>query len=223
MGLPDLFGAFGLLILAYALLAFLVPFGVIYVLGWTRRMKGQSTESVLGARVLLTLLMSVAVQIALFGAYRMFAESTREKPKSSVYESAAISAKDTLNWDLARGTFWGGIAAALYPTGLYVLLRRRMADSDTVLRSALGVNAIFTGLVFVASITGLMICWNSEPLKDACNEFGALTGFYLLGSLAFSGSLIFLSLAPPVDPSPTGHTRAPSTMSEKATAVEAAS
>jgi hypothetical protein len=96
------------------------------------------------------------------------------------------------DWKLAKGLVWGGSLAALYPATLYFLLRRRHRGPDAVLRSALGVNAIFTGLIFVGAVTALMVSTTMETATSMHNQL-ALTIVYLIAGLGFGAPLALSS------------------------------
>ena len=66
--------------------------------------------------------------------------------------------------------------------------------------SALGVNAIFTGLVFVGSVTALMVTVSLEAANTTLNNQISLTIVYLMASLAFGAPL---ALSSPRQPPPS--------------------
>jgi hypothetical protein len=193
------FGMFGFIALVYGLIGFLLPFLLIYVLGYVRRRRDEKPDPMLGAKVFLTLLLSIAAQIIIFGICLAVAEGMEDKPTATNFKTTAKSApalsqsEKSARWNLAKGTVYGGAMAALYPTALYVLLRRRHRGPDPVLRSALGVNAIFTGLVFVGAVTSLMITLNLQTVPTTMNNQIALTVVYLIASLGFGAPLAFSS------------------------------
>ncbi len=184
MGFDDIFfGMFGFVAVIYGLIGFLLPFLLIYVLGYVRRRRDNVADPMLGAKVFLTLLLSISVQIIIFGICLMVAEGLEDRPAIPVRGSANNS-----GWNLAKGLVYGGTLAAVYPTTLYILLRRRHRGPDSVLRSALGVNAIFTGLVFVSAVTALMITVAMETPTTTNNQT-ALTVVYLIAGLGFGAPL----------------------------------
>jgi hypothetical protein len=187
------FGMFGVVALVYGLLGFLLPFLLIYMLGYVRRRGDDRPDAMLGARVFLTLLLSISVQIVIFGISQMLAEMMDEPPARSSYSGLVGSRGNESNWKLAKGLVNGGSLAALYPATLYLLLRRRHRGPDPVLRSALGVNALFTGLIFVGAVTALMVSAMSDTGGGEMYGQLGMTVVYLIAGLGFGAPLAFSS------------------------------
>jgi hypothetical protein len=92
-------------------------------------------------------MMSLALHIVLIGFAMMFSELFREKGRST-------SSNDI--FPTAMGMILGGGLAGAYPTIVYALRYIKPSPAG-VFRAALGINAIYTGIVFSIAITWTMI------------------------------------------------------------------
>ena len=183
----------GTIVLVYVIIGFVVPFMLIYVLGFVRRQQDGQSDDKLGAKVFLTLLMSVSFQIIVFGFYRFIAVAMNDAPNDS--QSFLPGSGNHGPYDLALGLLYGGGIAAIYPTLIYALVRFRQKVSDPIFRAALGVNSIFTGLVFVVGVTFLMVTMMTTDNNPT--EPISITFAYLMASLICG---VPLALAAPIKP-----------------------
>jgi hypothetical protein len=120
----------------------LVSFLVMYVIGDIAGRRSGRRDPLLGAKVFLTLLATVGFETALAGAALLL---------GNFFES----------WDYGNaiketgGLILGGGIVGCYGAFLYYA-RARLYGTDRVLRQAIGVNAIVTGLVFAFALTAAL-------------------------------------------------------------------
>ncbi|MCH8921531.1 MAG: hypothetical protein IIA67_00105 [Planctomycetes bacterium] len=153
---------------APALLA-LAPFLVIYILGRVRENREGGPDGTLGPRIFLTLMMSVAFHIVLIGITMALAEQFK-------FDRRVMNPSD--RYATALGMILGGGLAGAYPTAVYLLRYTRPSPAG-VFRAALGINAIYTGIVFSVAITATTVSLLNEGsqinslLATTCTYFSA--------------------------------------------------
>lgn len=118
---------------------FVVVFGVIYVVNAVRSWRTGRAEPMLVGQVVTGAMLTISFQIFLIGLTVAI---------WAVVEGEEF--KKIMKW--TGGPILGGLISGLYPMYLY-FARMHPESSGQVLRQGLGVNAVFTGLTFTASLT----------------------------------------------------------------------
>ena len=121
----------------------IMVFLIVYVLGHVKRTDDQKHDPFLGSKVMLTLFMTVCLQIVLIGiSATLVISSAKHVPKGAM--------------DVPLGLVLGAIVAGIFPTLLFsVGIGRR--GSVNVARKALGVNAIIAGIFSTFGIIMLFV------------------------------------------------------------------
>lgn len=128
-----------------------VPFVIMYILEEIRGRRTDSRDPQLGAKLVSTLFLSVAFQIALMGLAAFFAGVVDDRLGG-----------ETLTKN-ATGLLVGGLVAGIYP----LLVYRKVAGNGhgRIFRQALGVNALITGTVATFStVSFFMVLFNDGRL-----------------------------------------------------------
>jgi hypothetical protein len=151
MGLIEA-GIMGLTTMALVMTYMLVvPFVIMYILEEIRGRRSNSRDPQLGAKVVSTLFLSVAFQVALMGLAAFIAGVVDDRLGG-----------DTLSKN-AMGLLTGGLVAGIYP----LLVYRKVAGNGhtRIARQALGVNALLTGSTATFStVTFFMVLFNDGRL-----------------------------------------------------------
>lgn len=128
-----------------------VPFVIMYILEEIRGRRAGDRDPLLGAKLVSTLFLSVAFQVALAGLTAVLAALVDDRIGGETVTKNAI------------GLLFGGVAAGVMP----LLIYRRVAGNGhgRFARQALGINAIITGAVAtVALISTSMVIFNEGRL-----------------------------------------------------------
>ena len=123
----------------------LVSFLVIYVVGDVRGRREGRRDPLLGAKVFVTLLATVGLQTTLAGTATLLGEFFEDGDYGEALKNAGA---------LILG---GGIVTTYASMGYYS--RLRLYGTHRVLKQAVGLNAIVTGLVFAFSLTAALHIW----------------------------------------------------------------
>ncbi|MBW3543957.1 MAG: hypothetical protein KY476_27220 [Planctomycetes bacterium] len=116
--------------------ALLAAFLVVYILGAVRA-RAAGPDPLLGVKVLLTLLISLAFQIVTLGLYLFLAGLFNGNIEAGFKQGFSL--------------ILGGIAGGAYPA--IVFLKKVGYDPhEQIQRQAIGLNALLTGLVFVVNV-----------------------------------------------------------------------
>jgi hypothetical protein len=128
-----------------------VPFVIMYVLEEIRGRRSNSRDPQLGAKLVSTLFLSVAFQIALMGLAAFLAGIVDERLGGETLSKNAI------------GLLVGGLVSGIYP----LLVYRKVAGNGhaRIARQAFGVNALITGTVATFStVSFFMVLFNDGKL-----------------------------------------------------------
>jgi hypothetical protein len=139
---------FGLIfVAAYAALATLIPFGIIYILGHVDGRRSGNRDAQLGPKVATTLLATISFQIALAGAAMLLSNVLADG-----HERITMT---------ALGVLVGAGLAMILPLAVY---RTKLAGrgSHNVGRKALGINAIWSGL----ACTGILVAMTTTLFSE---------------------------------------------------------
>ena len=158
----------------------LVSFLVIYVTGEVTGRRAGRRDPLLGAKVFATLLATVGLQTTLAGTATVLGEFFEEGD----YGQALLD---------AGGLILGGGIVAAYASMAYYT-RLRLHGTDRVLKQAVGLNAIVTGLVFAFSLTLALHIWLNG--RDGLGYPLAFTMVYVAGNIACAVPLL---TPPPAD------------------------
>lgn len=128
-----------------------VPFVIMYILEEIRGRRAGDRDPQLGAKLVTTLFLSVAFQVALMGLAAFLASIVDERLASETLSKNAL------------GLLTGGLVAGIYP----LLAYRKVAGNGhpRIARQALGVNALVTGATATFStVTFFMVLFNDGRL-----------------------------------------------------------
>lgn len=128
-----------------------LPFVIIYILEEIRGRRAGDRDPNLGAKMVSTLFISVAAQIALLGITALLAGMVDDRLGGEMISKNAF------------GLVCGGLAAGVLP----LLLYRRVAGNghDRVVRQAFGVNAVVTLVIGTFSlVTTFLVLFNDGRL-----------------------------------------------------------
>jgi hypothetical protein len=153
---------------------FFMTFGVIYVLNAVRGWRTGRREAMLGGQVFLGLMLTASLQIFLVGLTALLWRLL----EGDTFDTAA---------KVGGGMILGGALGAVYPLLVY-LARVRSASSGRVLRQGLGVNAVFTGMVFVIAVTISMTLWINDAEQSSLPV--TLTAVYFIANVICSAPLL---------------------------------
>lgn len=165
------------MVVAYVLF---IPFVIMYILEEVRGRRTNSRDPQLGAKLITTLFMSVAFQVALIGLTAMVCTIVDERMESDYVRRSAL------------GLLSGGLVAGIYP----LLAYRKIADNGhaRIARQALGVNALLTGAVAMfATISLFLVMFNEGKLASMVT----ITLFYIVASRVLLSPLLQPEKAPP--------------------------
>lgn len=165
------------MVVAYVLF---IPFVIMYILEEVRGRRTNSRDPQLGAKLITTLFMSIAFQVALIGLTAMVCTIVDERMESDYVRRSAL------------GLLSGGLVAGIYP----LLAYRKIADNGhaRIARQALGVNALLTGAVAMfATISLFLVMFNEGKLASMVT----ITLFYIAASRVLLSPLLQPEKAPP--------------------------
>jgi hypothetical protein len=152
----------------------LVSFLVIYVTGDVTGRREGRRDPLLGAKVFVTLLATVGLQTAMAGTAMVLGEFFEEGD----YGQALLN---------SGGLILGGGIVAAYASMAYYT-RLRLYGTHRVLKQAVGLNAIVTGLVFAFSLTVSLHIWLNG--SDGLGYPLSFTMVYVVGNIACAVPLL---------------------------------
>ena len=155
----------GMAVFAGVIYFVLLVFLVVYVMGHVKRKEGQKEDPFLGAKVMLTLFMSICFQSLLVSL-------------AAILTIATLKVIPRGAFDLPIGLFLGSVVAGIFPTVMFFAgIRGRGAVS--IGRKALGINAIIAGLFSTLGLIALfvMALMDQNVLKVAMVTFVYLFAF----------------------------------------------
>jgi hypothetical protein len=175
---PEIFSAVGAMALVWITPAVALPFLYIYLLQDFQGRRAGTRDPLLGTKILLTFLMTIGCQLGLAGLALL--------ATSVVGDGGAFARKTGL------GMMLGGAITGAFPAFVY-LTRIGMGTGERIGHTALGLNAVITGLVSTMFVTVTSIAvFHSESLAESA----AVAVIYLAATI---GAILRL-LHSPVPP-----------------------
>lgn len=169
------------ILLPYIALTVLLPFSLIYVMGFLRGKNGDK-DPLLGAKTVSLLVLTIAFQILLIGLSGML--ESLLNTILGVERGYSFRGPDD-GWRLKTSAAYCVSALLVGAYGYYTYrFRASLTGDGQVLRQASGLNAISTGIVAIITLTLVLVAlFNNTELGDLTRQISLLL-VYAIGHLA---------------------------------------